>query len=71
MAYTTANRTAGFSFRAFADKFIADIKANHARHQAYRTTFDELSRLSDRELNDIGIGRSDIRYVAQQEADRH
>lgn len=29
-------------------------------------TFIELNRLSNRELNDIGIARSDIRNIAKQ-----
>ncbi|MBP1887016.1 MULTISPECIES: DUF1127 domain-containing protein [Sinorhizobium] len=32
----------------------------------YRQTCNELGRMSDRELNDLGIGRSDIPYVARQ-----
>ena len=32
--------------------------------QSYRSTFNELSQLNDRELNDIGIGRGDIKRVA-------
>ena len=31
-------------------------------------TYDELSVLSDRDLNDIGIARSQIRDIALQEA---
>ncbi|WP_137130153.1 DUF1127 domain-containing protein [Rhizobium sp. FY34] len=31
----------------------------------YRQTITELGRMSDRELNDLGIGRSDIRRVAR------
>ncbi len=31
----------------------------------YRQTFSELSRLTDRELNDLGIARSDIGYFAR------
>ncbi|MBD8689286.1 MULTISPECIES: DUF1127 domain-containing protein [Rhizobium/Agrobacterium group] len=31
----------------------------------YRQTVTELGRMSDRELNDLGIGRSDIRRVAR------
>ncbi|MGW9231021.1 DUF1127 domain-containing protein [Pseudorhizobium sp. NPDC055634] len=31
----------------------------------YRETVSELDRMSDRELNDLGIGRSDIRRVAR------
>ncbi|MBB3977804.1 uncharacterized protein YjiS (DUF1127 family) [Rhizobium azooxidifex] len=31
----------------------------------YRQTITELGRMSDRELHDLGIGRSDIRRVAR------
>ena len=33
-----------------------------------RTSIRELSRLSDRELNDLGIGRSDITDIVRQGA---
>jgi uncharacterized protein YjiS (DUF1127 family) len=32
----------------------------------YRQTVNELGRMSDRELSDLGIGRGDIAYVARQ-----
>lgn len=32
---------------------------------SYRRAVDELSRLSSRELNDLGISRSDIKFVAR------
>ena len=32
----------------------------------YRQTCNELGRMSDRELIDLGIGRADIPYVARQ-----
>ena len=31
---------------------------------AYRKTYNELMKLSDKELNDIGLSRSQIRSVA-------
>lgn len=31
----------------------------------YRQTVNELGRMSDRELSDLGIGRADIRSVAR------
>ena len=31
----------------------------------YRETINELGRMSDRELSDLGIGRADIRLVAR------
>lgn len=38
------------------------IKAKMAQHVTER----ELNRLSDRELTDLGINRSDIRTIARQ-----
>ena len=38
------------------------------RHNAYTRTRRELSMLSDRELNDLGISRSDIKNVARHGA---
>ena len=34
----------------------------------FRESVRELSRLSDRELNDLGIGRSDIEEIVRQGA---
>lgn len=36
----------------------------------YRETVNELSQLSTRELNDLGISRGDIPYVARQARQR-
>jgi len=45
------------------------MKMNIARSltnwRKYRQTVTELGRMSDRELNDLGIGRQDIRRVAK------
>ena len=49
---------------------VLRFKEARARHDAYARTFDELNRLTDRELNDIGIGRGDIREIALEEAKR-
>ena len=35
-----------------------------ATWRQYRTSLRELSRLNDRELEDLGIGRADLRAVA-------
>ena len=32
----------------------------------YRDTYDELSKLSNRELHDLGIGRTDIEFIARR-----
>jgi uncharacterized protein YjiS (DUF1127 family) len=38
---------------------------NFRNWQAYRRTFSELSRLSNRELADLGISRHDIPRIAR------
>lgn len=45
-----------------------DIKRSLAEWRRYRGTVNELSRLSTRELNDLGIGRGEIRSVARRSA---
>ena len=39
---------------------------NYRNWRRYRETVSELSRLSNRELNDLGISRSDIHFVARK-----
>ena len=41
-----------------------------AQHREFRAVFAELARREDRELNDMGIDRSDITQIAYQEAER-
>jgi uncharacterized protein YjiS (DUF1127 family) len=41
-----------------------------AQHREFRAVFAKLARLSDRELRDMGIDRSDITRIAYQEAER-
>ncbi len=39
---------------------------NYRNWRRYRETVTELSRLSNRELNDLGIARANIREVARR-----
>jgi uncharacterized protein YjiS (DUF1127 family) len=54
------------------DKFKRKIKMNLVRSynnwRRYRETVSELSRLTSRELNDLGISRGDITFVARKAA---
>jgi uncharacterized protein YjiS (DUF1127 family) len=47
-----------------ADGFFARLRKSLADHRLYRDTIDELSQLSDRELSDLGIHRTQIREIA-------
>ncbi|THH39225.1 DUF1127 domain-containing protein [Aliishimia ponticola] len=49
--------------------WLAGVGENMARRRLARVTYSELSSLSDRELSDLGIGRSQIRGLAQQAAE--
>lgn len=64
--------THAFSLTLFGDVW-ADLRERIAlirvRRAAYNQTWDELSCLTDRELNDIGFARHDIRRVAHEVAD--
>lgn len=45
--------------------FVTMILARVRAYFRYRETLNELSRLSDRELEDIGLARADIDSVAR------
>lgn len=60
--FTSQSRNSGFA------GLVASLKARRARRKVYNETFRELSALSNRELADLGLGRSEIRRVALQAA---
>ncbi|MCR5859884.1 MULTISPECIES: DUF1127 domain-containing protein [Mesorhizobium] len=43
-----------------------NIIRNYRNWRRYRETVSELNRLSNRELTDLGISRSDIPFVARK-----
>lgn len=47
---------------------VSSLYDNFRRWRRYRTTVRELEQLSNRELNDLGIHRSQIHSVARQAA---
>ena len=50
---------------------IKSLTVKIAAWRRYRESVRELSRLSDRELNDLGIGRADIQALVRQSAGWH
>jgi len=44
---------------------ISDWRRARARKAMERRTYNELSALTDHELRDLGIGRTDIRSIAR------
>ena len=47
---------------------LGDIMNRYRRCRTYQTTVSELARLSNRELDDLGINRADIPFVAAKSA---
>ncbi|WP_011581128.1 MULTISPECIES: DUF1127 domain-containing protein [Chelativorans] len=43
-----------------------NLMRTYRNWRRYRQTVNELSRLSNRELSDLGIARSDIPYLARK-----
>ena len=70
MAQAVANNAVSISFGRIVKGPLAALKSVFARQSAYSRTFKELSQLSSRELNDIGISRDMIGDVARAEAER-
>ena len=45
------------------------VRQRYSNWVSYRRAVDELSRLSTRELNDLGISRSEIKFVARRSSE--
>ncbi len=48
---------------------MAALRRHLAVRRTYRRTYEELLALNDRELDDIGIARHDIRRIARETAE--
>ncbi len=66
----TARIAAGAGLVDTVRDIIAGIRYSFARQRAFHATFNELDALSDHELADIGVGRSDILDIARATANR-
>lgn len=56
------------------DRLTAALNAlakYRAQRRIYKATLNELSALSDRELADLGLARSEIRRIARSAANDH
>ncbi|WGH77960.1 DUF1127 domain-containing protein [Jannaschia ovalis] len=71
MATTTYNTTTTAIASTLKDRVAARIALARTQWQQYRTfrtTIAELSRLSNRDLADLGIARGDIHWLAMEAA---
>lgn len=54
--------------RSFFHQKMKNLRDAMARRKVYRATYHELSILTDRDLADLGIARSNIRQLALEAA---
>lgn len=54
--------------RPGAPGLMTRIRANLSSRRAFRRTMEELDRLSDHDLADIGLSRAGVRQVAEDAA---
>ncbi len=60
-------QTAFSTLQSLFLRLRAESKKNKARRERYRNTFNELHSLSNYDLADLGISRSEIHQVALDE----
>ena len=71
MAITRSNSGLDVVFdagRTFFHQKMDAMRRAQAKRKIYRATFDELTVLTDRELRDLGIPRSNIKKLAMEAA---
>lgn len=69
MAHAADFRAAPSADFGHAETTIGKLRLAFRRYAAYRRTTNELNRLSNRDLDDLGISRADIPLVAAESAD--
>jgi len=69
MAYATDIRTGQHGqFRDRVNAIVQSFRTARAQRKVYFKTLDELEGLSTRELVDLGIHASEIRFIAREAA---
>ena len=71
MAYASQNVRLSSIWAARIATLIHDYRISRERNRLYRQTLKELSALSDRDLDDLGLHRANLNQVAWQAAHRN
>lgn len=68
MAYVNSSRQATVTFGDRIAALVKVVGQSMQRRRAYLHTLGELNALSDRDLADLGLARSEIPHVAREAA---
>ncbi len=66
MAYVTETHGLSASIFSRISEFFGNLAKSFAEARAISRTYDELNSLSQHELDDLGISRSDIARIARE-----
>ena len=68
MAYSTLTTAPTSSLLSRVGSAFDAMATRYKQYRMYRETFDGLSALSNRDLADLGLSRSDIKRIAMESA---
>ncbi|MBD3663667.1 DUF1127 domain-containing protein [Sulfitobacter aestuariivivens] len=66
MAYLNVTNAPAATFFARVGTAIGALTDRYKQHRLYRETYSELSNLTNRELDDLGLHRADLDRVARE-----
>lgn len=69
MAYFSDTAAKPNALLGWVQSTLAYLAKRRRANRIYRQTFNELAQLGNRELSDLGISRSNIRFIAREAAD--
>lgn len=65
MAHAISTPTLGFGLISRIRAAFEEFKANRAQRAEFIATFNELNALTNRDLEDLGMNRYDLRDIAR------
>ncbi len=65
MTNVIAQNFSGFNLTALVESWIKNIRSARARRVAFNRTYGELQKMTDRELVEFGLYRSDLVDLAR------
>lgn len=68
MTVTDFGRNAHHGLSAIVQNWFSQFRMERVKRAKYNHVYDELMRLTDRDLSDIGIARSDVADIARRAA---
>ncbi|MGR3615921.1 MAG: DUF1127 domain-containing protein [Paracoccaceae bacterium] len=69
MAFAATSRPVAFSVVAWFQNAVAELNSARARHASFNAAYNELNEMSEAELHEFGLNRSDLVDLAWRQVD--